>query len=306
MYRTLALCLVVVLAGCSGVSGPTADSGTPAGTLTAPADAATYEVTITDVVDGDTVDIEFANGSADTVRLLGVDTPEVFSSNDPTEYEGVPDTDEGVQCLRDAGDDATAYMDQYRGATVTIAFDPQADTRGSYGRLLTYIYADGRNVNYRLVVEGHARVYDSPFVEREAFYAAERDAQDARRGLWTCRDPSAPSGDTDGPLAIVEIHADAAGDDNDNPNDEYLVFENTGNETLDISGWTVRDAADHRYVMPAGTVLDPGQRLTLYTGQGADTETERYWGSASAIWNNGGDTVVVESADGTVVIEQSY
>ena len=36
---------------------------------------------VTRVIDGDTVDVVFQDGSADTVRLLGVDTPETFSSN---------------------------------------------------------------------------------------------------------------------------------------------------------------------------------------------------------------------------------
>ncbi|MGA9399647.1 thermonuclease family protein [Haladaptatus sp.] len=39
------------------------------------------QVTVTDVVDGDTLDIQYSNGSTDTVRLLGVDTPESYGDN---------------------------------------------------------------------------------------------------------------------------------------------------------------------------------------------------------------------------------
>jgi competence protein ComEC len=44
-------------------------------------------------------------------------------------------------------------------------------------------------------------------------------------------------------LAVAEINADTAGDDTDNLNDEYVIFENSGGETLDLSGWTVEDDA---------------------------------------------------------------
>ncbi|MFC7137748.1 lamin tail domain-containing protein [Halobaculum litoreum] len=113
-------------------------------------------------------------------------------------------------------------------------------------------------------------------------------------------------GAADGSLAIATVHADAAGDDNDNLNDEYVTFENVGESTLDLSGWTVADAADHVYTVPDGTTLAPGEQVTLYTGSGTDTAGELYWGSGSAIWNNGGDTVVVRDADGTVVLEEAY
>ncbi|WP_277554087.1 lamin tail domain-containing protein [Halobaculum limi] len=116
-----------------------------------------------------------------------------------------------------------------------------------------------------------------------------------------------PDGGSDpGALALVEIHADAAGTESENLNDEYLVFENTGDSELDLSGWTVADAADHVYTVPEGTTLAPGGQVTLHTGSGTDTETDLYWGAAAPVWNNGGDTVTVRTADGTVVIQEDY
>jgi competence protein ComEC len=107
-------------------------------------------------------------------------------------------------------------------------------------------------------------------------------------------------------LAVAEINADAAGDDRENLNDEYVVFENTGSDPLDFSGWTVEDDVGQTYTVPEGTTLDPGATVTLHTGSGEDTETDLYWGSGSPIWNNGGDTVIVRTPDGTVVIEEAY
>jgi len=46
-------------------------------------------------------------------------------------------------------------------------------------------------------------------------------------------------------LSVAQIHEDAAGRERENLNDEYVVFENTEGTSLDISGWTVSDEADH-------------------------------------------------------------
>ncbi|WP_276273078.1 lamin tail domain-containing protein [Haloarcula litorea] len=319
--RAAGLALVLVLAGCAGLSAPAQPTAGDGGATTArglptagplPERAAT--VSITAVVDGDTVRITYDNGTSDTVRLVGVDTPEVNAENDPAEFEGVPDTAAGADCLGDAGVAASnVAKDRLLGETVGIAFDPNTDRRGYYDRLLAYVLVDGQLFNHRLVATGHARVYtESDFSRKERFLRAETDARAARRGLWRCADPdsvtptaTATQTPSESGLVVSEVHADAAGNDNENLNGEYVVLANRGEASLDLSGWTVSDAADHRYTFENAT-LAPGERLTLYTGSGTDTETERYWGASGAIWNNGGDTVTVRDADGDVVAERSY
>ncbi|WP_239640283.1 lamin tail domain-containing protein [Halorubrum distributum] len=107
-------------------------------------------------------------------------------------------------------------------------------------------------------------------------------------------------------LTVAEIHADAAGDDRDNLNDEYVVFENTGNETLDLSGWTIEDEAGQRYTVPEGFELATGETVTLHTGSGTSTTTGLYWGSGSPIWNNDGDIVIISTPNGERVLEETY
>ena len=107
-------------------------------------------------------------------------------------------------------------------------------------------------------------------------------------------------------LEVAAINADAEGDDGENLSDEYVVFENAGDEPIELSGWTVEDEADHRYEFPQGVTLDAGARVTLRTGSGTDTDTDLYWGAGSPIWNNGGDTVILSNADGERVLEVSY
>jgi micrococcal nuclease len=176
----LVLCsLLAVSAGCLGVEVDTASSTpTPGGDPT---------VRVTDVVDGDTVDVRFPDGSADTVRLLGVDTPEVHVENDPAEFEGVPDTEAGRSCLRRHGERASEFaVDRLADRHVTLRFDAAAGRRGGYDRLLAYVVVDGASFNAALLERGHARLYDSSFEERDRYASLEREARDAGRGVWAC------------------------------------------------------------------------------------------------------------------------
>ena len=199
----------ILLAGCTGgtdpgASGPEvqteseaeaqstgevqADSETPRSTSAprGPDQGTQWTVTITRVVDGDTVEARFPNGKTDTLRLLGVDTPETSLSRvSPGEFEGIPDTVAGRDHLYNWGERATEFAtDELSGKTVRIEVDPQADRRGSFGRLLVYIYVDGENFNKRLLTQGYARMYDSQFSLRPEFERTESKAQRNSVGLW--------------------------------------------------------------------------------------------------------------------------
>jgi micrococcal nuclease len=200
MNRILSLCLVVAVvavAGCVATDTQPADGRLGGGPTTTgdatglgftPADR--LDARVVAVVDGDTIDVRLPDGSEDTVRLLGVDTPEVHVENDPAEFEGVPDTDAGRACLRTAGETAsTALRSRLADRDVTLLVDPNTDRRGGYDRLLAYVVSNGTVVNYALVMAGHARVYDTEFARRDEFDAAERDARAAGRGLWRCQHP---------------------------------------------------------------------------------------------------------------------
>lgn len=81
---------------------------------------------------------------------------------------------------------------------------------------------------------------------------------------------------------------------------------NTRLVRVDIGGWTVNDEADHTYTVPQDFTLDPGAQVTLYTGSGENTDSELYWRSERAVWNNNGDTIYVHDGDGGLVLERTY
>lgn len=174
------LFVLVLAAGC--IDGGTLDGSEP--------EAESYTATVTAVVDGDTIDVRLANGTEERVRLLGIDTPEIHVDPRPEHFEGVPDTAEGRACLEAAGQNASRFVgERIAGERVTIEFDPTADRRGGYDRLLAYVVHENRTLNYFLVARGHAGIYPTEFAHRDHYEAAVADARAADQGLWQCRDP---------------------------------------------------------------------------------------------------------------------
>jgi micrococcal nuclease len=268
--------------------------------------ATSWTVTVTEVIDGDTVDVAMPDGTEERLRLLGVDTPETSITNtSPSEWPGIPSSGEGRTWLAARGEDATEYANErLADEEVYIEVDESADRRGSFDRLLVYVYQDEStetSFNKRLLSNGHARVYETSFSKRDAFDSAEADAQDAEIGVWSYESPTGNGG-----IILSEVHEDAQGTERENLDDEYVVFENTGSDAVEMGAWRLLDEAEHTYIFPSDFVLDAGQFVTVYTGKGDDSDTELYWGRESPVWNNSGDTVILRNSDGETVIEQSY
>ena len=121
--------------------------------------------------DGDTIVVDM-NGTEETVRFIGVDTPETHKENTP------------VQCY---GPAASAYTKSKIGENgrVRLVADRLTTNRDRYDRLLRYVYLqDGTSLNLELVQKGYAFAYDFPFAESRAFHDAQDAAKQSRTGLW--------------------------------------------------------------------------------------------------------------------------
>ena len=97
-----------------------------------------------EVVDGDTIKLEI-DGQVESVRLIGIDTPETVHPTRP------------VQCY---GPESTRYLETLlAGQTVMMAADPTQDARDRDGRMLAYVWTSGSNLNVNgtLVMEGYGR-----------------------------------------------------------------------------------------------------------------------------------------------------
>lgn len=110
----------------------------------------------------------------------------------------------------------------------------------------------------------------------------------------------------DSSLSIDTSTVDAARNDYENLNDEYVTFTNDSDEPLDLSRWVVRDIAGHGYRFPEGTEIAPGESLRLRTGDGIDGGGDRYWDAGRPVWNNTDDAVLVYDDEGTLCAGTVY
>jgi len=150
-----------------------------------------------EVLDGDTVKVQFPDGRTESVRILGADTPEKRANRHAErlqEWEGI----ESHPYLESHADDATAFAEtKLSGATVELVFDDDEPVRDGYDRVLGYLYYDDTGdgsrdslYNYQLVEGGYARVYGSGLTEHDRFWHAEHAAREQGRRVWTDSDPN--------------------------------------------------------------------------------------------------------------------
>lgn len=109
----------------------------------------------------------------------------------------------------------------------------------------------------------------------------------------------------DWPLHLT-LQADPAGVD---LQAEHVALHNDGDNTLDLGGWSITDAAPrrpHRYVFAAGRLLPAGATLRLYSGRGVDSAGRLYWGRRQAVWTNTGDLALLLDPDGVERARVAY
>jgi micrococcal nuclease len=121
---------------------------------------------VVSVHDGDTLKV-VQNGQQTTIRLQGIDAPEI----------GQP--------FGSKSRDRLAELT--KGKLVTI----QADKPDQYGRLLGTVEVNGENVNRRMVADGLAWHYKR-YSKDAGLAGAEREARSAKQGLWAGKDPVPP------------------------------------------------------------------------------------------------------------------
>jgi endonuclease YncB( thermonuclease family) len=130
----------------------------------------TQQVIVTHVVDADTIEVSPRVEGRTDVRLIGVDTPEVFGGEEP--------------CGPEASDFTTERLE---GQTVTLEFDE--DRIDPYDRALAYVWVPGLGgelFNETLVRQGLARVstFEPNVKYEDRFLAAERKAKAEETGVW--------------------------------------------------------------------------------------------------------------------------
>lgn len=133
------------------------------------------EYRVVQVFDGDTIVVQRGR-TRETIRLLGIDTPETHHPTKP------------VQCY---GPEASAYTTR-RLFGQLVRLEDDVERHDVYGRRLAYVYLHGANFEEELLRKGYARllVIEPNHAHARAMLDEELDAKAAHVGLWgACGDP---------------------------------------------------------------------------------------------------------------------
>jgi endonuclease YncB( thermonuclease family) len=304
----------------------------PSPTSSVPEDAQAAQVF--EVVDGDTIKVRI-DGETQTVRYIGIDTPETKHPSKPVEWMGPEATE--------------ANKELVAGKEVWLVKD--VSETDQYGRLLRYVYlVDGTFVNAELVKEGYAQAssYPPDVKHSELFAELQTEARENERGLWgatpmptntpTALPPTAtPVRPTNTPVPPTPVPTEpppTAASTNPPPtatsppaatpgevvityifydgvvkrveSDEFAVIKNVGGSPVNLSGWRLNAGNPGQDFWFPNFELQPGQECRVYTNENHPESCGFSFGSGQALWNNGGDCGHLYDSNGVEVSSYCY
>jgi micrococcal nuclease len=133
---------------------------------------ATIPAIVLEVIDGDTIKVE-VNKKKETVRLLLIDTPESVHPTKPVQPFGL---------------EASDYVKKLLPKGKEIELELDVRERDKYGRLLAYVWVDGKMLNEWLLAQGYARVAyvfepNTKYVDR--FRTVQDEARKKKLRIWS-------------------------------------------------------------------------------------------------------------------------
>ncbi len=130
------------------------------------------QVEVVSVMDGDTMKVKY-KGEIKKVRYLLVDAPEMYHKKLGEQPFGREAQTRNREILNHAKE-------------VTLEFDV-GGKEDKYGRLLAYVYADGKSVQEQLIREGLVRVgyiYEPNTKYVDKYKAIQEEAKKEKKGIW--------------------------------------------------------------------------------------------------------------------------
>lgn len=128
---------------------------------------------IVEVIDGDTIKVDY-EGKTETVRLIGLNTPETVDPRTTVQCFGLEASKRAKELLT--------------GKSVQLEADESQSNRDKYNRLLRYaVFEDNTNFNKQMIAEGFAYeyTYEVPYKYQQDFKNAQAEASNGSKGLWS-------------------------------------------------------------------------------------------------------------------------
>jgi endonuclease YncB( thermonuclease family) len=277
-----ALLLLLSASAARGATGPCRPGGTGP-------DCQVWKGKAVDVNDGDTIDVDIdRDGSRRrfTVRFIGVQSMEL------TRYNRNPRKRRGCNAV-EAADFVERLVRRGRRRVRLAAQSPRKDSEGRLFRSVAVkVGGRWRDVGEMEMARGLTLWMNvkGETAWNRRYNVLGQQAAGNRLGLWNpaaCR--AGPSQDASLGVAVM---SDPVGEDGVNLNSEYVRVRNLGAKPVSLARWWVRDSGLRRYPFPAGTVVAPGETITVHSGRGRPSGSSFYWGLPGAVFENsapGGD-----------------
>jgi micrococcal nuclease len=267
---------------------PAMQSATPNSNPARYQDIPIQETGVVDVVaDGDTFRfIEEGTTGYVTVRLLGVNTPEVRGFNnvhrDQDMCGGVEATNVLKSVLRP-------------GSKVQLrSLSKESENRG---RIQRYAFAwnplsEQYDIDVQAIVaQSGLAMWFTIKTESSLSYQYRvmiAQTQIEKKGIWNpeyCGSLEQPNANVS-----VIVNWDAEGNDNANTNGEFIIVRNNGDQNVDLTGWLLRDSSlTAWFYFPGGSVLAPNDFRVVHAGVGVNSTPnprDLYMNSDTALFPN--------------------
>lgn len=75
---------------------------------------------------------------------------------------------------------------------------------------------------------------------------------------------------------------------------EWVTIRNAGEESLNLSGWQLKDSDKNVFVFPNLTLNSDGA-VRVHSGPGTDNVIDLYWNSSVPIWESGDEAKLLDS-----------
>ncbi len=207
---------------------------------------------VKEVISGDKIKLQ----SGKIIKYLGVDSP-----------------DEGEYLFDEAKEFNRELVE---GKEIKLVYDSYYK-EDKYGNNLAYVYLKDtyKFVNVEIIERGFAFI-DNSYNFASKYNDLERaqdNAKDYNKGLW-----------------LINIKIDYIFSVGDIKHEGIKII-NRGRTKVDMSKFIIKTEKGYGYIFPENFTLEPGKSVSLYTGQGDNTNDALYWNSKTSVIDQKKDTL---------------
>ena len=193
-----------------------------------------------------------------------------------------------------------------KGKEVTLDYGTRTDPRDDYGRLVARVRVGGKLVPEALLAQGVVHAYfildGDDGIDRSPLIAAQEKAKAAKKGIWAQERFQKP-------FVLTSFHPNGRGDDNWNPNVEYMRLCNVASEPINLKGYSITNASGQKWTLPDVTV-PVGHTVQIFSGRGESQLTppkaiKIFLGEKKPIWDNYFDKMTFRDARGAVIVDRA-